>query len=87
MSNDEVLVVLLDVVRVVSGRFPLVHRAEVDAWIVGPDELEKLWEHLRSHILSVSSDPTNVTRRPYYFGSIFSGGDSFPFRPFNALRE
>jgi len=77
MSDNEVLVGLLDVACAVAGCFPLVHRVEVDACIVGPDELEKRWEHLRSYIPSVSSDPTNVARRPYHFGSICSGGVLF----------
>jgi len=42
VSNDEILVV-----RAVPGQFSLVHRVvEVDACIIGPDELEKRWEHL-----------------------------------------
>jgi len=61
MSDDEVLVVLLDVARTVSGCFSLVHRVEVDAWIVGPDELEKLWEHLQIHIPSVPNQRSAST--------------------------
>jgi hypothetical protein len=37
----EILVVLLDVVRIVLGRLPLVHGVEVDAGIVGLDGLEE----------------------------------------------
>ena len=37
----EVLVILLDVVHVVLGRFPLVHGVEIDAGIVGLDGLEE----------------------------------------------
>ena len=37
----EVLVVLLDVVRIVFGSLPLVHRVEVDARVIGFDGLEE----------------------------------------------
>ena len=37
----EVVVVLLDVVRIVLGRLPLVHGVEVEAGIVGLDGLEE----------------------------------------------
>jgi len=40
-SEDEVLVILLDVVRIILARFPLVHRVEVEARIVGLDWLEE----------------------------------------------
>jgi len=40
-GSIEVLVVLLDVVGIVLGRLPLVHRVEVDARIVGLDGLEE----------------------------------------------
>ena len=40
-SGIEVLVVLLDVVHIVLGCLSLVHRVEVDAWIVGLDWLEE----------------------------------------------
>jgi hypothetical protein len=42
----EVLVVLLDIVGIVLGRFPLVHRVEVEACIVGLDGLEESSESI-----------------------------------------
>ena len=42
----EVLVVLLDVVRVVLHRLPVVHRIEVEAGIVGLDGLEECPESI-----------------------------------------
>ena len=42
----EVLVVLLDVVRIVLCRFPLVHRVEVDACIISLDGLEESSESI-----------------------------------------
>jgi hypothetical protein len=42
----EVLVVLLDVVGIVFGRFPLVHRVEVDAGIVSLDGLKESSESI-----------------------------------------
>jgi hypothetical protein len=37
----EVLVVLLDVVRVILGRLPLVHRVEIETGVVVLDGLEE----------------------------------------------
>ena len=40
-SSIEIIVILLDVVGIVLGRLPLVHRVEVEARIVGLDGLEE----------------------------------------------
>ena len=40
-SGVEVLVILLDIVRIVLHRLPLVHRVEVEARVVGLDGLEE----------------------------------------------
>ena len=54
----EVLVVLLDVVGIVLGRLPLVHRVEVDARIAGLDWLEESSEG----ILEATSDQQSVAK-------------------------
>jgi hypothetical protein len=56
----EVLVVLLDVVRVVLGRLPLVHRVKVDAGIVGLDGLEERSESI-VEAASAGRSATQVT--------------------------
>ena len=42
--NVEVLVVLLDIVRVILGRLPLVNRVEVEARVVVLDRFEERYE-------------------------------------------
>jgi len=45
-SGIEILIVLLDVVGIVPGRFPLVHCVEVKAGIIGLDWLEESSESI-----------------------------------------
>ena len=42
----EILVILLDIVSIVLGRLPLVHRVEVEAGVVGLDGLKERSESI-----------------------------------------
>jgi hypothetical protein len=60
----EVFVVLLDVLRIVLGRFPLVHRVEVDAGIISLDRLKERPESiLKATSSQRSDDARNRSRR------------------------
>jgi len=57
-GGAEVPIVLIDVVGIVLGRLPLVHRVEVDARIIGLDGLEKGSES----ILEAGSDQRSAAQ-------------------------
>lgn len=77
----QVLVILLDVVRIVVSRLPLVHRVEIEPGVVVLDGLEERPEGVfqtafirRSAMQAVEFvDRT----RTYQVGSICNGGESF----------
>ena len=78
----EILVVFLDIVRIVLGRLPLVHRVKVNARIVHLHGLEERSES----ILEAGSGQwaaawMRARDRAYHFGSIWSGGDGDSFSP------
>ena len=73
----EIFVVFLDVVRIVLGRLPLVHRVKVNARVVCLNGLEERSES----VLEATSGRRSAIwvrerDRAYHFGSIRSGGDS-----------
>ena len=72
---------LLNIVRIVFGGLPLVHRVEVEVGIIGLDGLEERPESLGSYVQSAVRVQTSAAHRTYHLGSIYSGGDTFsPFQ-------
>jgi hypothetical protein len=82
----EVLVVLLDVVGIVLGGLPLVHRVEVDAGIIGLDGLKEGPESILKTTFSQWSAARTMegVRRTTWDRFAVAG---IPFRPFHSFQH
>ena len=77
----EVLVVLLDVVRIILSRFLLVHRVEIESRVIVLDGLEERSESIFKTVIPLRSAMRRVWTvwQTYHLGSIRSGRDWFSF--------
>jgi hypothetical protein len=83
-GSVEVLVVLLDVVRVILHRLSLVKGIEVEAGVVGLDGLEERSESiLKAMRVQRLAIRATYGLQTYHFGSICSGGESLS--PFSSM--